>query len=220
MTLIVKEFSVSGVAAPRRATGYSAGAKRAFDLIITLLALPLWLPVIAVGAIFVMTDGGSPVYRQERIGRNGRIFRIWKLRTMVVGADRKLEAYLAAHPEARAEWQATQKLKQDPRVTFFGRVLRKSSLDELPQLFNVLAGEMSLVGPRPMMVSQRELYKGQSYYALRPGLTGLWQVSRRNSSRFSDRARFDNLYAASQTLSGDLGILVRTVGVVFRGTGY
>ena len=199
---------------------YRNGLKRALDLILMLLAAPVWAPVILFGAILVATDGHNPFYRQERVGRGGRTFRIWKLRTMVIDADAKLDAYLAANPAARAEWDATQKLKHDPRITPFGRLLRKTSLDELPQLINVFVGDMSLVGPRPMMVCQKELYDGVRYYELRPGLTGLWQVSARNESHFTDRVRFDNIYAATVSLTTDVSVLMRTVLVVIRGTGY
>jgi len=139
---------------------------------------------------------------------------------MVINADAKLEAYLASDPEARAEWDAHQKLKKDPRITLFGRILRKSSLDELPQLWNVLKGEMSLVGPRPMMESQRELYPGVSYYSLRPGITGTWQISDRNLCSFRARASFDEAYAREISFSKDVGILCQTVFVVARCTGY
>ena len=220
MSLSVTEYSADRTAPLPQGGVYARGAKRALDLCLTLLTAPIWLSAIAFGALLVMTDGKTPFYSQERIGRNGRRFRILKLRTMVIDADSKLEAYLSAHPAARAEWDETQKLKQDPRITRFGRMLRKTSLDELPQLINVLAGDMSLVGPRPIMVDQMDLYSGKAYYSLRPGLTGLWQVSKRNESRFSDRVRFDNRYAASQSLSTDLGILARTVITVLRGTGY
>lgn len=226
MTLVVRDLTTEQATrtlarrADSQGSTYNAGLKRAVDMIIVLMAIPIWLPVILIGALLVMTDGHSPIYRQERLGLNGRIFRIWKLRTMVMNADAKLEAHLTANPEARAEWDATQKLKHDPRITIFGRILRKTSLDELPQIFNVLLGDMSLVGPRPMMVSQKHLYDGESYYTLRPGLTGLWQVSERNESRFIDRVRFDDTYAATMSLSTDLNILLRTVGVVVRGTGY
>ena len=198
---------------------YASFLKRALDLAIISLFAPIWLPFVAISALLIMTDGKSPFYRQERVGRNGRTFWVWKLRTMVVDADAKLETYLAQNSEARAEWDDKQKLKHDPRITRIGRIFRKTSLDELPQLFNVLFGDMSLVGPRPMMVEQKALYTGQRYYSLRPGLTGLWQVSARNESRFIDRVRFDNAYAVSVSLKTDLGVLVRTVGVVLRGTG-
>ena len=114
----------------------------------------------------------------------------------------------------------TQKLKNDPRVTKIGQLMRKASLDELPQLWNVLAGEMSLVGPRPMMPEQKNLYPGKAYYSMRPGLTGLWQVSQRNASSFASRADFDTSYAGQLSLRTDLGIIFATVGVVLRGTGY
>jgi exopolysaccharide production protein ExoY len=124
------------------------------------------------------------------------------------------------HPEARGEWDKTQKLKKDPRITRFGRILRKTSIDELPQLFNVLMGDMSLVGPRPIMVEQKALYPGDLYYTMRPGLTGFWQISNRNHCRFIDRVRYDNAYYFAISLRTDLAVLWRTVGVVLRGTGY
>jgi lipopolysaccharide/colanic/teichoic acid biosynthesis glycosyltransferase len=139
---------------------------------------------------------------------------------MVHDADARREDHLAQHPAARAGWNRTQKLRNDPRITPIGRVLRKSSLDELPQLWNVLKGEMSLVGPRPMMPSQAGLYPGTAYYALRPGITGSWQVSARNESSFADRARFDADYDQRISLATDLLILLATVRVVLRGTGH
>jgi lipopolysaccharide/colanic/teichoic acid biosynthesis glycosyltransferase len=145
---------------------------------------------------------------------------MWKLRSMVKGADARLEAHLAADPTARREWERTQKLKSDPRITSFGCFLRKSSMDELPQLWNVLKGDMSLVGPRPMMLDQTHLYPGEAYYALRPGITGLWQVSERNASTFAERAHYDGQYEQNVTLAADLRILAATFRVVLRGTGY
>lgn len=199
---------------------YSRLFKRVLDISVVLLAAPIVLPVILVLAALVARDGGSPFFGQRRIGRDGREFTMWKLRTMVANADDLLEDYLSRNTLARLEWDATQKLKNDPRITSFGRILRKTSLDELPQLWNVLIGEMSLVGPRPMMPEQRKLYPGEAYYQLRPGLTGSWQVSERNSSTFASRADFDTSYAEDLTLKTDLGILYATVGVVVRATGY
>jgi lipopolysaccharide/colanic/teichoic acid biosynthesis glycosyltransferase len=198
---------------------YRLGVKRALDILLVLIAAPVVLPVVLVLALLVMRDGGRPFYGQARLGLGGRSFRMWKLRSMVEGADALLEAHLAADPAARAEWDATQKLKVDPRVTRIGRFLRRSSLDELPQLWNVLVGDMSLVGPRPMMVCQRALYPGQSYFRLRPGITGPWQVSDRHESDFVDRVRFDDAYDRSLSLGTDLRLLWRTVWVVLRGTG-
>ena len=142
-----------------------------------------------------------------------------KIRTMVANADAHLETYLAENPEARREWDEKQKLENDPRITRFGNILRKSSLDEMPQLWNVLKGEMSIVGPRPMMVDQQELYPGTDYYMLRPGVTGPWQISDRSQGSFAGRARFDAAYNKTLSLKNDLHILAGTAGVVLRCTG-
>jgi exopolysaccharide production protein ExoY len=171
-------------------------------------------------ALLIARDGHSPFYWNARVGRSGRVFHMLKLRTMVRDADARLEAHLAADPAAAAEWGATQKLKKDPRITTFGRILRKTSMDELPQLWNVLVGDMSLVGPRPMMPSQQVLYPGRAYYTLRPGLTGPWQVSDRNGCTFAKRAEFDRDYEQSLSLATDLRLLARTVAVVLKGTGF
>ncbi len=199
---------------------YRQGGKRLFDICVVLISTPIVLLVIGILALCVMLDGGSPFYFQDRVGRGGRHYRMWKLRSMVMNADQKLEDHLGSDPEARAEWDSTQKLKRDPRITSFGRLLRKSSLDELPQLWNVMKGDMSLVGPRPMMPCQQDIYPGTAYYSLRPGITGTWQVSRRNESTFADRARFDTDYGHSLSLNTDLGLLAATVRVVVRATGY
>lgn len=203
-----------------RSVLYRNGAKRLLDIFFVLLTLPISLPLILGMICLVALDGGHPIYRQQRLGRNGRIFQMFKIRTMVPGADALLEYHLRKNPDARLEWDETQKLKRDPRITWIGRFLRKTSLDELPQLYNVLKGDMSLVGPRPMMVDQKALYPGKAYFALRPGITGLWQISERNKSSFAERAGFDNQYMASLSFSGDISILLRTVSVVMRGTGY
>jgi exopolysaccharide production protein ExoY len=222
--VLAPAFPVSGpgdadTAETKRSSLYRTFGKRALDVTLILLALPLVLPVLLILMALVMTDGGRPLYSQDRVGRHGRIYRIWKLRSMVTNADQKLEAHLAADPAARAEWDEMQKLKHDPRITPVGRLIRKSSLDELPQLFNVLIGDMSLVGPRPMMPDQRALYPGRAYYALRPGITGPWQVSERNATSFADRARFDDKYNADLSLPTDVRLLGSTVKVVLRATG-
>lgn len=184
-----------------------------------VLSSPVVLPLVLLLAIAVMMDGKNPFYSQKRIGRDGRIFRIWKLRSMVHDADERLQTYLAANPEARQEWETTQKLRHDPRVTTVGRALRASSMDELPQLFNVLKGDMSLVGPRPMMPDQQPLYSGDGYYRLRPGITGFWQTAGRNRTTFAARAWYDNRYERSLSFTSDLVILLRTVRVVLGRTG-
>lgn len=199
---------------------YRGGAKRVMDVALVLAAAPIVIPVVLALAFLVKLQGGQAFYSQPRVGRHGRIYTIWKLRSMTRNADQALEAYLAANPAAREEWDRTQKLKQDPRITRLGRVLRKSSLDELPQLWNVLWGDMSLVGPRPMMPEQQAMYPGTAYYNLRPGITGMWQVSKRNESSFADRARFDTQYDRRLSLMTDVKLLLATVRVVLRGTGH
>lgn len=206
--------------ASKRRGFYRTGAKRVFDTILIALALPFALPLIAVMALLVARDGGQPFYTQTRIGQDGRRFKMWKLRTMVTNADDLLRAHLEANPAARAEWDKTQKLKDDPRITPVGRLLRKSSIDELPQLWNVLTGTMSLVGPRPMMVSQQALYHGVGYYNLRPGITGFWQISDRNESEFAGRVKHDDAYDETLSFGTDIYVLWRTVGVMMRCTGY
>lgn len=208
------------VFAPSPVRLYSGGFKRVLDTALILISLVLVLPVVAVLAAIIATDGHSPFYSQRRIGKNGRVFRMWKLRTMVHNADDLLKTHLAKNPKAAAEWAATQKLKNDPRITRVGRLLRKTSIDELPQLWNVLTGSMALVGPRPMMVDQRDLYPGMGYFRQKPGITGLWQVSDRNECDFRERAQFDDDYDRTVSLGTDLRILVKTVGVVFKATGY
>ncbi|MCZ0961643.1 sugar transferase [Paracoccus benzoatiresistens] len=198
---------------------YRSLIKRPLDTVLVLLTSPVVLPLVLLLALAVMLDGKNPFYSQKRVGRDGRIFRMWKLRSMVHDADQRLEAYLADNPQARQEWDATQKLRNDPRVTRFGRLLRASSMDELPQLWNVLTGEMSLVGPRPMMPDQQTMYSGQGYYRLRPGITGFWQTAGRNRTTFAARAWYDDRYERGLSFGSDLSILLRTVAVVLDRTG-
>jgi exopolysaccharide production protein ExoY len=198
---------------------YRRAGKRMLDIGLVLMVLPFVLPTVLVLMFLVARDGGSPFYLQERIGRGGRTFMMWKLRTMVPDAKTQLDRYLSGNEAARSEWDAYQKLSSDPRITPIGNLLRKSSLDELPQLWNVLKGDMSMVGPRPMMPEQRHLYPGHSYYALLPGITGFWQISERNASTFAQRAEFDHTYESKLSLATDLQVLLATVGVVLRGTG-
>lgn len=221
-TLQDVDILVSSQRRKRRVVGkhlYRSFTKRALDIVLVAVALPLALPAIFLMAIAVMTDGRSPFYAQKRIGRNGRVFRMWKMRTMICDADAFMAQYLSENPAARAEWERTQKLKSDPRITRVGAFMRKTSLDELPQLFNVLIGDMSIVGPRPMMVEQVDLYSGSRYFRLSPGITGLWQISDRNECDFADRVFFDNAYDKSLSLWTDARIILKTVGVVLRGTG-
>ena len=198
---------------------YGSVGKRIFDIAFVLLAAPFVVPLVFFLAIFLVCQGVTPFYRQKRVGKDGKVFKLLKLRTMVHDADTVLKDYLAANPEALEEWNRNQKLRDDPRIIKFGSCLRKFSMDELPQFWNVFVGEMSMVGPRPMMLSQRELYPGKFYNSMRPGLSGPWQVSRRNQSSFAERASHDTEYWESMSFGTDVSILFQTIFVVLRGTG-
>lgn len=218
---IVEVKEATCVSLPETAPNvYVLYCKRIVETLLVLLSLPVVVPFVAIFAVLIARNGGSPFYGQKRIGRNNQVFTMWKLRTMVPDADKMLSAYLAQNPEAREEWDRTQKLKNDPRITTVGRLLRKTSMDELPQLYNVVIGTMSLIGPRPMMLSQQDLYYGEAYYDLRPGITGLWQVSDRNECDFVGRVHYDNEYKRTAGLLTDVRILWQTVAVVLRGTGH
>jgi exopolysaccharide production protein ExoY len=165
----------------------------------------------------VKFSGEGPVfYGHRRIGHNGKRFHCMKFRTMVTNGDRVLQAYLHANPQACEEWLATRKLQNDPRVTVVGSVLRKLSLDELPQLINIIRGDMSVVGPRPVVEEELELYDTAAVYYLRsrPGLTGLWQVSGRNDVSYASRVAFDTHYVKNWSLSRDMLIIARTIPAV------
>ncbi len=202
---------------------YSKVGKRALDIILILLAAPVVLPLLALILVLTWAQGGKPLYVQRRIGLGGREFYCWKVRTMVRDADQVLDRLVREDKGIAHEWAMNQKLSSDPRITRLGQFLRRSSLDELPQLWNVLNGTMSLVGPRPFTPDQRPLYaKGRRdapYYALRPGISGLWQVSCRNTGSFADRVRYDNEYSHKMNLFCDLGIIWRTFSVILRATG-
>jgi len=218
-----QRYEISKSARARQLGGnsfYRSVGKTFLDYLLVLASLPVAVPLVSLFAFLIALDGAAPFYRQRRVGRNGKVFNMVKLRTMVPDAEHFLQEYLENNPAARSEWDRKQKLCNDPRITRFGWFLRKTSIDELPQLWNVLRGEMSLVGPRPMMVDQQALYPGGAYYCIRPGITGLWQVSDRNLSDFAERSTFDTDYYNSLSLKVDLSILIRTVGVVLRGTGY
>ncbi len=188
-------------------------AKRAFDIVASAAALTVLSPALLLIALMIRQDGGPALFRQKRAGRAGATFDCLKFRTMAVDAEARLEALLASDPARRAEWDAYQKLDPDPRITPAGSVLRRFSLDELPQLINVIRGEMSLIGPRPMLLEQRALYGPSldAYERMRPGLTGLWQVNGRNATTFEERARLDDWYARNWSLWRDGVILLRTV---------
>jgi exopolysaccharide production protein ExoY len=205
----------------RRRGFYASYLKRGFDLFVVLAAVPFLVPLVLLLALLVRRDGGPAFFVQERVGQGGRLFRLWKLRTMVVDADRRLTRKLAASPAARIEWEETQKLKDDPRITRLGRILRRTSLDELPQLWNVLSGAMSVVGPRPLIPDEAELVGGRHVERnrVRPGITGPWQVLGRSDIPFEDMVSLDYMYVATWTLREDARILVRTVGAIGQARG-
>lgn len=194
--------------------------KRSLDIaLVTIAAVPVVI-VVGILALLIARDGHSPFYAQQRIGRKGRVFRMWKLRSMIPNAEQALEGYLRENPAARREWDVTQKLKEDPRITRVGQLIRKTSLDELPQLLNVLTGDMSIIGPRPIMCDQENLYPGRAYYEMRPGLSGYWQTSERNMSSFAERALHDTRYYHDLSFTTDVTLIFRTLRVVWNATGY
>ncbi|MQW89463.1 sugar transferase [Sinorhizobium saheli] len=192
-------------------------AKRSFDVLAASLALILFSPIfLLVMALVKFSDGGSVFYGHRRIGHNGQTFKCLKFRTMVENGDRVLKDYFNANPTAYEEWRTTRKLQNDPRVTVVGSVLRKLSLDELPQLLNIIRGEMSVVGPRPVVEDELELYDSAAVFYLRsrPGLTGLWQISGRNDVSYATRVAFDTQYVQNWSLLADLVIVFKTIPAV------
>ncbi len=192
-------------------------SKRVFDIVAASAALLLFSPLfLLIAALVKCSDGGRVFYGHRRIGHNGRSFYCLKFRTMREDADRILQEYLRNNPAAYEEWRTSRKLQNDPRVTVVGSVLRKLSLDELPQLINIIRGEMSVVGPRPVVEEELELYEvaAQFYLQSRPGLTGLWQVSGRNDVSYASRVALDSHYVQNWSLINDLIIVGRTVPAV------
>jgi Undecaprenyl-phosphate galactose phosphotransferase WbaP len=202
--------------------GWAQALKRAIDLLVSILGLIVLAVPLALIALAIYIDSpGRILYRQLRVGKGGRIFSLLKFRTMVLNADQVLREYLDRNPEKKAEWERYQKLRDDPRITRVGRFLRRFSLDELPQIWNVLRGDMSLVGPRPIMVNQQELYGPniKHYQRVVPGITGMWQISGRNNTSFKRRTEYDVRYVLNWSVWLDIYILVRTIWVVLKRDG-
>lgn len=196
--------------------------KRLIDLFLVVLSSPVVIPLLLLNIILVKCTSKGPVfYGHKRVGKNGKEFKCWKFRSMCIDADKKLEDILANNPEMKAEWERDCKFENDPRVTKFGKFLRKTSLDELPQIFNIITGEMSFVGPRP--VTEPELIKYGKYrdYVLSvlPGLTGMWQVSGRSDTGYEERISYDSFYIQNWSIWLDIWILIKTVWVVLKGKG-
>lgn len=191
--------------------------KFTFDFIVAFILLLLVLPVYLILYVLIALDGGQPIYGHRRIGQNGREFNCLKFRSMAKNSDELLKHLLETDPAAAAEWQETQKLRNDPRITRLGHFIRKTSLDELPQLINVLRGDMSLVGPRPIVQAEIHHYgeNFEYYTAIRPGITGLWQVSGRSDTGYAERVQLDRWYVRNWTLWHDVAILAKTLPAVF-----
>jgi len=197
--------------------------KRGFDIVFSLLCLLLGLPVYLLTGLFVfLTSPGSIVYSHERIGRGGKTFRCYKFRTMYQNADERLKEILTKDPERKQEWESSFKLKNDPRITSIGSFLRKTSLDELPQFWNVLKGDLSVVGPRPVIKEEIKKHYGIKAYkilSVRPGLTGLWQVSGRSNCSYDERIRMDERYLDNHSFFGDLKLIAKTIPAVISSKG-
>jgi exopolysaccharide production protein ExoY len=196
--------------------------KRGIDVFVCASALLIFLPLFALVAGTIAILEGRPVlYGHERVGFGRRSFRCLKFRTMVKNGDEVFRRYLQEHPEAKREWVATRKLKADPRITAVGAVLRKTSLDELPQLINVLRGEMSLVGPRPIVTDELKMYGSdcEYYFQVRPGITGEWQVSGRSDASYQGRVALDRAYVENWSLRKDIYIILKTIPAVLAARG-
>ncbi|NOG73855.1 sugar transferase [Roseicella sp. DB1501] len=206
-----------------RQAGLQASIKRAIDILGAGAILLLILPLMAVIILAIRCDGGPALFSHPRIGFGGRSFGCLKFRSMVTNADERLAKLLAEDPAAAAEWAVRRKLARDPRITRIGAFLRSTSLDELPQLLNVLRGEMSLVGPRPVVQQELDLHyspaAAEAYCAMRPGITGLWQVSGRSDTTYVERVALDTRYARDWSLNLDLRILLRTLPAVLQRRG-
>ena len=197
--------------------------KRVFDLACVLVIFALfWWAIIGVAITLRVLTGRHVIFSHTRVGRGGQDFQCYKFRSMVANSEQILAELLEKDPEARAEWERDFKLKNDPRITRFGRFIRRTSLDEFPQLWNVIRGEMSIVGPRPVVRKELELYYADAlehYKAVKPGLTGLWQISGRNDMEYSERVALDCAYVESWSLWSDSMIVMRTVGALFARRG-
>ena len=206
----------------KRAFNLDKALIRSLDIVVSATMIVVLAPLLATIALVVwFTDPGAVIFGHKRLGLGGKSFRCFKFRSMVVDAQERLDALLASDPVARAEWERDHKLKNDPRITAIGGFLRKSSLDELPQLFNVLMGTMSLVGPRPIVFDEIRRYGRYftDYCAVRPGVTGLWQCSGRSDVSYRRRVAMDVTYVRSASLKLNLGLLLKTIPSVIKSHG-
>lgn len=225
MSNLIDRASSPGFVENKVATSHASVTsilKRGMDIVLSLAGLVFALPLMVVIAVLIKsTDRGSVLFAQKRIGLHGQTFKCFKFRTMVMDANEQLQNLLDTDAAANLEWSSTQKLKNDPRITWLGNFLRRSSLDELPQLFNILRGEMSLVGPRPIVNSEIPKYGPfyADYISVRPGLTGLWQVSGRSNTEYHERVEMDRDYTENWSIASDVAIVAKTVPALLMSRG-
>ncbi|MFC1659428.1 sugar transferase [Pseudomonadota bacterium] len=195
--------------------------KRLIDIIGSISGLIILFPLFLILTIILKSDGGSAFFGHRRIGYKNKKFTCWKFRTMHVGSEKVLEQYLRKNIKAKKEWDKKFKLENDPRITKIGKFLRKTSLDEFPQLWNVLKGDMSLVGPRPIVKEEQKYYKDKihAYFSVKPGLTGLWQISGRSNIGYDERIKLDLRYIKNNSILKDFLIILKTIKVVLSGHG-
>ena len=213
-------YTDDGVSGPP--SGGDLSAKRVFDIVAASLVLLFVAPLLILVAVLIrLQDGQKALYSQPRWGFHGETFQCFKLRSMVPNAAEKLQAVLDSNPDARREWDLTQKLTNDPRITPLGKFIRATSIDELPQLLNIIRGDMSVVGPRPIPLYERPKY-GEDfvhYCSVRPGLTGLWQTSGRSNTTYAQRIEMDKEYVQTRTFWGDVWIILKTIPAVLMSVG-
>ncbi len=196
--------------------------KRTIDVLVSIIGLTILSPLFLILCLAIRLDSkGKAIYSQMRIGKDGKLFKLYKFRTMIPNAEQKLEEYLSKNETARNEYKINRKLRNDPRITKIGTFLRKTSLDELPQLINVLKGEMTLIGPRPYLPSEKDDMLGYYYCIIqsKPGITGLWQVSGRSNTTFQERLDMDLEYNERKSLKQDIEILFKTITVILKKEG-
>ncbi|MCR5605802.1 MAG: exopolysaccharide biosynthesis polyprenyl glycosylphosphotransferase, partial [Treponema sp.] len=224
MSLSLRDFGgIMGYSSTHNLTrGGSLLVKRIVDLLILLAMSPLVIPIVLIVSIIVKISSPGPIfYGHKRVGKDGKEFKCWKFRSMVINADKMLDKILEEHPEMREEWERDRKFTHDPRVTKIGKILRKTSIDELPQLWNVLVGEMSFIGPRPVTSPELAKYGDKANFILSvlPGLSGMWQISGRSTTGYEERITLDSYYIQNWSVWLDLWIIIKTVWVVLKGKG-
>lgn len=206
---------------PRSVVIYNRYGKRVLDICFAIILLPVLAPLIVLLMGLVKLDGGPGHFRHRRVGRDGKPFECLKIRTMATNADAKLASHLSTHPDAAREWKLTFKLASDPRITKIGKFLRRTGIDELPQIWNVLRGEMSFVGPRPVTEPELAMYgrHKSAYFSVRPGVTGMWQIYGRRSGCYDNRVQLDRGYLEMISLKSDIALIGQTALSVVRMTG-